>query len=35
MRRLLDEIVNDSEVDGLLRRLDGARRSGNSNLSGG
>jgi 4-alpha-glucanotransferase len=34
MRRLLDEIFTDSEVDGLLRRLDGARRSGDSSLAG-
>jgi 4-alpha-glucanotransferase len=34
MRRLLDEIFTDPEVDGLLRRLDGARRSGDSSLAG-
>ena len=34
MRRLLDEIFTDPEVDGLLRRLDRARRSGDSNLAG-
>jgi 4-alpha-glucanotransferase len=34
MRRLLDEIFNDPDVDELLRRLDGARRSGDSNLAG-
>jgi 4-alpha-glucanotransferase len=31
MRRLLDQILTDPDVDGLLRRLDGARRSGDSN----
>jgi 4-alpha-glucanotransferase len=34
MRRLLDEIFSDPEVDALLRRLDGARRSGDSSLAG-
>jgi len=34
MRRLLDEIFTDPEVDPLLRRLDGARRSGDSSLAG-
>jgi 4-alpha-glucanotransferase len=34
MRRLLDEIFTDPEVDGLLRRLDRARRSGDSSLAG-
>jgi 4-alpha-glucanotransferase len=34
MRRLLDEIFTDPEVDGLLRRFDGARRSGDSSLAG-
>ena len=34
MRRLLDEIFTDPEVDGLLRRLDGARRSDDSSLAG-
>jgi len=34
MRRLLDEIFTDPEVEGLLRRLDGARRSGDSSLTG-
>jgi 4-alpha-glucanotransferase len=34
MRRLLDEIVTDPDVDGLLRRLDRARRSGDSSLAG-
>ncbi|MEP7227072.1 MAG: 4-alpha-glucanotransferase [Gemmatimonadales bacterium] len=34
MRRLLDEIFADPEVDELLRRLDGARRSGDANLAG-
>jgi 4-alpha-glucanotransferase len=34
MRRLLDEIFTEPEVDGLLRRLDGARRSGDSSLAG-
>jgi 4-alpha-glucanotransferase len=34
MRRLLDEIFTDIEVDALLRRLDGARRSGDSSLAG-
>jgi hypothetical protein len=27
MRRLLDDIFTDPEVDGLVRRLDGARRA--------
>ena len=34
MRRLLDEIFTDPEVDELLRRLDGARRSDDSSLAG-
>jgi 4-alpha-glucanotransferase len=35
MRQLLDEIFTDAEVDALLRRLDGARRSGDPSLLGG
>jgi 4-alpha-glucanotransferase len=35
MRRLLDDIMNDQEVDDLLRRLDQARRSDGSDLMGG
>ncbi len=27
MRRLLDEIVTDADIDGLIRRLDRARKS--------
>jgi 4-alpha-glucanotransferase len=33
MRRLLDEIFSDADVDQLLRRLDQARRSDDSNLA--
>jgi 4-alpha-glucanotransferase len=33
MRRLLDEVFADPEVGELLRRLDGARRSGGSSLA--
>jgi hypothetical protein len=30
MRRLLDEILTDAEIDGLIRRLERARKSPHS-----